>query len=42
MIAPGMKADVVLWNVEAPGHLAYPLGFNPCDLVVRNGTEVTA
>jgi imidazolonepropionase len=42
MIAPGMKADVVVWNVEAPGHLAYPLGFNPCRLVIRNGSEVKA
>ncbi|MGH7187327.1 MAG: imidazolonepropionase, partial [Pseudomonadota bacterium] len=24
MIAPGMKADAVLWNLTAPGHLAYP------------------
>ncbi len=42
MIAPGMKADVVLWNVEAPGHLAYPLGFNPCHVIIRNGREVEA
>jgi imidazolonepropionase len=40
-IAPRMKADVVLWNVTAPGHLAYPLGYNPCHLVIRNGREVT-
>ncbi len=42
MIAPEMKADVVLWNVEAPGRLAYPLGLNPCHLVIRNGREVEA
>ena len=29
MIAPGMKADVVLWNVDAPGHLAYPARLQP-------------
>jgi imidazolonepropionase len=37
VIAPGMKADLVLWNVERPGDLAYPLGFNPCAAVIRNG-----
>jgi imidazolonepropionase len=40
-IAPGMKADVVLWNVTAPGHLAYPLGYNPRHLIIRNGSEMT-
>lgn len=39
-IAPGLKADLVIWNVEAPGHLAYPLGFNPCAAVIRNGELV--
>ena len=37
VIAPGMKADFVLWNAERPGDLSYPLGFNPCAAVVRNG-----
>ncbi len=36
-IAPGMKADFVLWDAERPGDLAYPLGFNPCAAVIRNG-----
>ncbi|WP_119387986.1 imidazolonepropionase [Taklimakanibacter lacteus] len=36
-IAPGMKADLVLWNAERPGDLAYPLGFNPLAAVIRNG-----
>jgi imidazolonepropionase len=40
VIAPGMKADLVLWNAERPGDLAYPLGFNPCAAVIRNGTIV--
>jgi imidazolonepropionase len=40
VIAPGMKADLVLWNVERPGDLAYPLGFNPCAAVIRNGEIV--
>lgn len=37
VIAPGMKADFVLWNAERPGDLAYPLGFNPLAAVIRNG-----
>jgi imidazolonepropionase len=40
MIAPGMKADLVLWDVERPGDLAYPLGFNPCAAVIKNGALV--
>jgi imidazolonepropionase len=40
VIAPGMKADLVLWNAERPGDLAYPLGFNPCAAVIRNGAIV--
>jgi imidazolonepropionase len=40
VIAPGMKADLVLWDVERPGDLAYPLGFNPCAAVIRNGELV--
>lgn len=36
-IAPGMKADLVLWDVERPGDLAYPMGFNPCAAVMRDG-----
>lgn len=40
VIAPGMKADLVLWNVDRPGDLAYPLGFNPCAAVIRNGEIV--
>lgn len=40
VIARGMKADFVLWNAERPGDLSYPLGFNPCAAVVRNGDIV--
>ena len=40
LIAEGMKADFVLWNAERPGDLSYPLGFNPCAAVVRNGDIV--
>ena len=40
MIAPGLKADLAFWDVERPGDLAYPLGFNPCAAVIRNGDLV--
>jgi len=39
-IAPGLKADLVLWDVERPGDLAYPLGFNPLAAVIRNGAVI--
>jgi imidazolonepropionase len=39
-IAPGLKADLVLWDAERPGDLAYPLGFNPLVAVIRNGEVV--
>ncbi len=28
-IAPGLRADLALWNVEQPAELAYRIGFNP-------------
>jgi imidazolonepropionase len=40
VIAQGMKADFVLWNAERPGDLSYPLGYNPCAAVIRNGDIV--
>jgi imidazolonepropionase len=40
MIAPGLKADLCLWDVERPGDLAYPLGFNPLSAVFRDGEIV--
>ena len=40
VIAQGMKADFVLWKAERPGDLSYPLGFNPCAAVVKNGDIV--
>ncbi len=40
VIAPGMKADLVLWDAERPGDLAYPLGFNPLAAVIRNGEMI--
>lgn len=29
MIAPGLRADLAVWNVEHPAELAYRIGFNP-------------
>ncbi len=40
VLAPGMKADIALWNTERPGDLAYPLGFNPLASVIHNGEIV--
>lgn len=40
MITPGMKADLAVWDVERPGDLAYPLGFNPLAAVIRDGEVI--
>lgn len=29
VIAPGMRADLAIWDVKRPGELAYRMGFNP-------------
>lgn len=39
-IAVGQKADLALWNVERPGDLSYPLGFNPLAAVISNGKVI--
>ena len=39
-IVAGLKADLAFWDVERPGELAYPLGFNPLAAVIRNGDLV--
>jgi imidazolonepropionase len=36
-IAPAMKANLALWDVQGPGELAYPLGFNPLVAVMKDG-----
>lgn len=36
-LAPGKKADIAFWDIERPGDLAYPLGFNPLAAVIRDG-----
>jgi imidazolonepropionase len=40
VIAPGMKADLAIWDVERPGDLCYPLGYNPLSTVIKSGTTV--
>ena len=39
-IEAGKKADLVLWDVDAPAELSYYLGHNPCRTVIKNGTVV--
>ncbi len=29
MLAPGLRADMVVWNADTPAELAYRIGFNP-------------
>ncbi len=36
-LGAGRKADFVVWDVEQPGHLAYPIGANPGCRVVAGG-----
>ncbi len=37
MLAPGYRADFVLWNIARPADLAYWIGANPCHHVVKDG-----
>jgi imidazolonepropionase len=37
-IAPGMRADLALWNVETPAELAYRFGFNPLHQRIFGGS----
>ena len=36
-LAPGKRADMVLWDVARPAELAYWLGRNPCATVIQGG-----
>lgn len=40
VIAAGKRADLVLWDVERPGELSYPLGLNPARAILRGGHVV--
>jgi len=37
----GKKADFAVWGIGQPGELAYPVGFNPCRAVIKNGVLVS-
>lgn len=36
-LAPGLLADLVLWDIGDPAELAYWIGYNPCAAVIRRG-----
>jgi len=36
-LEPGKVADFAVWNIEEPAELAYRIGFNPLEAVVRQG-----
>jgi imidazolonepropionase len=38
-LAPGLRADLVLWDAEHPRELAYRFGHNPCRRVWFGGVE---
>jgi imidazolonepropionase len=38
VIAPGLRADFVVWDVAGPAELAYAFGRNPCSAIVVQGT----
>lgn len=40
MLQIGMRADLAIWRVAKPGELAYRIGDNPCDAVVKNGSLI--
>ena len=37
VLAPGQRADFVLWDVKHPAELAYAMGLNPCRATVVQG-----
>lgn len=37
ILAAGLRADFVLWNVREPAALSYAIGFNPCRQTVIEG-----
>jgi imidazolonepropionase len=36
-IAPGLRADLAVWDAARPGDLCHPLGVNPLAAVIRGG-----
>ena len=39
-LAPGRAADFAAWSIESLDELGYWAGFNPCSMVVKDGTVV--
>jgi imidazolonepropionase len=39
-LAPGLRADLVLWDGDGPAELIYSLGLNRCAAVIRKGEVV--
>jgi imidazolonepropionase len=39
-IAPGHAADFAAWSIDTPDELGYWAGFNPCSMIVKDGTIV--
>jgi imidazolonepropionase len=39
-IAPGRAADFAVWSIDSPDELGYWAGFNPCSMVVKDGSIV--
>ena len=39
-LAPGLRADFVLWDAQGAADLVHPLGFNGCAAVIRKGEVV--
>ena len=37
MLAAGLRADLVLWDIARPAELAYWFGHNPCAAIIRRG-----
>lgn len=42
MIAPGMRADLAIWDVTHPAELAYRIGFNPLLRRIFGGVDAKA
>jgi len=38
-IAPGLRSDLAIWDVETPGELAYRIGFNPLHERIFGGVK---
>jgi imidazolonepropionase len=39
-IAPGHAADFAVWSIDTLDELGYWIGFNPCSMVVKDGSIV--